>query len=403
MPVYNLNARRRQHKSKDFIDEILNLDTNSLDEVNLENLLADDILIKQEPEEELTVADLRDRQKKDNHNMIERRRRFNINDRIKELGTLLPKVNEFLYDIIQDLHIRQPNKGTILKSSVDYIKCLKYEVNRLKRNELKQKDLDYQNKRLITRIRELELLAKNHGIPFEDFNLNHEEATSTIKVHAENQLTASENLIVKHADDDSQKIINLDEIEDLMDCDKTLKLSDPLLSSFPIFDSPHSSSQSSSASTPSSPSSTSSFISTDSSNQRTNHSTKHKAKHPYQLHLQLHSDDEDNDDDDDNNNDNDNDNDNVKETNSRRRKKNKYFNSELSSTLNLNLKDPMMSASPLHSPPHFSTNDFQMNYMDHMFFSSQYLSSSLTADDSIDLCTILKSENTLMEDMIMIG
>lgn len=84
---------------------------------------------------------------------VERRRRFNINDRIKELGTLLPKVNEFLYDIIQDLHIRQPNKGTILKSSVDYIKCLKYEVNRLKRNEQKQKDLDYQNKRLITRIR----------------------------------------------------------------------------------------------------------------------------------------------------------------------------------------------------------------------------------------------------------
>jgi hypothetical protein len=51
---------------------------------------------------------LRDRQKKDNHNMsktpnpylilsqrvrssVERRRRFNINDRIKELGTLLPK------------------------------------------------------------------------------------------------------------------------------------------------------------------------------------------------------------------------------------------------------------------------------------------------------------------------
>lgn len=84
---------------------------------------------------------------------VERRRRFNINDRIKELGTLLPKTNEFLYDIIQDLHIRQPNKGTILKSSVDYIKCLKYEVNRLKRNEQKQKDLDNQSRRMITRIR----------------------------------------------------------------------------------------------------------------------------------------------------------------------------------------------------------------------------------------------------------
>uniref|UniRef100_K1RR26 Transcription factor E3 n=1 Tax=Magallana gigas TaxID=29159 RepID=K1RR26_MAGGI len=32
----------------------------------------------------------KDRRKKDNHNIIERRRRYNINDRIKELGTLLP-------------------------------------------------------------------------------------------------------------------------------------------------------------------------------------------------------------------------------------------------------------------------------------------------------------------------
>lgn len=85
--------------------------------------------------------------------LVERRRRFNINDRIKELGTLLPKTNEFLYDIILDLHIRQPNKGTILKSSVDYIKCLKYEVTRLRKAEQKQKDLDNQTRRMITRIR----------------------------------------------------------------------------------------------------------------------------------------------------------------------------------------------------------------------------------------------------------
>lgn len=128
MPVYNLNARRRQNKviyhwvafkfqvrlynnnnknlllllaflvnsphstlpyifncsnerdkylktnnqSKDFIDEILNLDSGSLDEaLRLEKFLADDsILIKQEPEE-LSMAEVRDRQKKDNHNMSE--------------------------------------------------------------------------------------------------------------------------------------------------------------------------------------------------------------------------------------------------------------------------------------------------------------------------------------------
>ena len=69
--------------------------------------------IKEEP---LTEDDLKalqkDRQKKDNHNLsktifatinshfyqtfilVERRRRYNINDRIKELGTLLPKEND---------------------------------------------------------------------------------------------------------------------------------------------------------------------------------------------------------------------------------------------------------------------------------------------------------------------
>ena len=54
-----------------------------------------------------TSLQLQDRQKKDNHNAIERRRRFNINDRIKELGTLLPK---------QDPEMR-PNKGSYYKGN----------------------------------------------------------------------------------------------------------------------------------------------------------------------------------------------------------------------------------------------------------------------------------------------
>lgn len=81
--------------------------------------------------------------------LVERRRRFNINDRIKELGTLLPKNNESYYEIVRDV---RPNKGTILKSSVDYIKCLKHENNRLRRVELKQKEIEVQNKRLLMRI-----------------------------------------------------------------------------------------------------------------------------------------------------------------------------------------------------------------------------------------------------------
>ena len=80
---------------------------------------------------------------------VERRRRFNINDRIKELGTLLPKNNESYYELVRDV---RPNKGTILKSSVDYIKCLKHEINRLRRAELKQKEMEQQNKRLMMRV-----------------------------------------------------------------------------------------------------------------------------------------------------------------------------------------------------------------------------------------------------------
>lgn len=125
-----------------------------------------DIRIKEEPQV-FTEADARDRQKKDNHNMskkltqqalnslysilfsVERRRRFNINDRIKELGTLLPKNNESYYELVRDV---RPNKGTILKSSVDYIKCLKHEINRLRKTELKQKEMELQNKRLMMRV-----------------------------------------------------------------------------------------------------------------------------------------------------------------------------------------------------------------------------------------------------------
>lgn len=80
---------------------------------------------------------------------VERRRRFNINDRIKELGTLLPKNNDPYFEIVRDV---RPNKGTILKSSVEYIKCLKNEIQRLRQNEVKHKQTEHINRRLQQRI-----------------------------------------------------------------------------------------------------------------------------------------------------------------------------------------------------------------------------------------------------------
>lgn len=107
------------------------------------------------PVESEVRALAKERQKKDNHNLIERRRRFNINDRIKELGTLIPKSN--------DPDMRW-NKGTILKASVDYIRKLQREQQRAKELENRQKKLEHANRHLILRIQELEMQARAHGL-----------------------------------------------------------------------------------------------------------------------------------------------------------------------------------------------------------------------------------------------
>merc|ERR1711988_975634 len=122
----------------------------------------DRVAVKEEP---LSEEDLRalqkDRQKKDNHNMIERRRRFNINDRIKELGTLLPKESDEYFDLVRD--VRQ-NKGSILKATVDYIKKLKVDQDRKKFLEEKCRVQEYQSRKLIAKLQLYEKQLKLHGV-----------------------------------------------------------------------------------------------------------------------------------------------------------------------------------------------------------------------------------------------
>lgn len=69
--------------------------------------------------------------------LVERRRRDNINDRIQELGTLLP-------DSVDD-GVNRLNKGTILRKSVDQIKKLQNDVAQHKQ-----------------RVRELEMVLQQH-------------------------------------------------------------------------------------------------------------------------------------------------------------------------------------------------------------------------------------------------
>ncbi|KAM7422278.1 hypothetical protein PAMA_010378 [Pampus argenteus] len=112
------------------------------------------LTIKRELSEARALA--KERQKKDNHNLIERRRRFNINDRIKELGTMIPKPI--------DLDVRW-NKGTILRASVDYIKRMQKDVQRSREVENNFKRMEMANKQLMLRIQELEMQAHMHGLP----------------------------------------------------------------------------------------------------------------------------------------------------------------------------------------------------------------------------------------------
>ncbi|KAG9307315.1 hypothetical protein G9A89_017143 [Geosiphon pyriformis] len=61
------------------------------------------------------------RRRRESHNAVERRRRDNINEKIQELSTLLP-------DSFND-SANKPNKGVILRKSVDYIRNLKQIVD----------------------------------------------------------------------------------------------------------------------------------------------------------------------------------------------------------------------------------------------------------------------------------
>ncbi|XP_045702887.1 transcription factor EC isoform X5 [Phyllostomus hastatus] len=92
--------------------------------------------VKREITETDTPALAKERQKKDNHNLIERRR--------------------------SDMRW---NKGTILKASVEYIKWLQKEQQRAQELEHRQKKLEQANRRLLLRIQELEIQARANGLP----------------------------------------------------------------------------------------------------------------------------------------------------------------------------------------------------------------------------------------------
>ncbi|XP_017002765.2 microphthalmia-associated transcription factor isoform X2 [Drosophila takahashii] len=221
----------------DLFDDILQNDS-----FNFDKNFNSELSIKQEPQN-LTDAEMnamaKDRQKKDNHNMIERRRRFNINDRIKELGTLLPKGSDAFYEVVRDI---RPNKGTILKSSVDYIKCLKHEVTRLRQNECRQRQVELQNRKLMSRIRELELQAKSHGISLSEYHLTSVSAPTQPNAYLKSSSLSPSVSRSRRSLFDlpvEKKVMNspdvnmaMNQIDELMeDCKHPVQGGDPMLSS----------------------------------------------------------------------------------------------------------------------------------------------------------------------------
>ncbi|XP_069707110.1 transcription factor EC isoform X2 [Phaenicophaeus curvirostris] len=156
-----------------------------------------------------TRAMAKERQKKDNHNLIERRRRYNINYRIKELGTLIPKSN--------DPDMRW-NKGTILKASVEYIKWLQKEQQRARELEHRQKKLEHANRRLLLRIQELEIQARAHGLPIMSSLSAVDLATQVIKQQSypeDNSVDYSQQMPLAHGPNSDV-------------CDGSTAFSDPL-------------------------------------------------------------------------------------------------------------------------------------------------------------------------------
>ncbi|XP_043319073.1 transcription factor EC isoform X1 [Cervus canadensis] len=165
--------------------------------------------MKREITETDTRALAKERQKKDNHNLIERRRRYNINYRIKELGTLIPKSN--------DPDMRW-NKGTILKASVEYIKWLQKEQQRAQELEHRQKKLEQANRRLLLRIQELEIQARAHGLP---------TLASLVTVDLGAHITKQQTHLEQNSGDYCQQLV-LSQGTSPELCDQAMAFSDPL-------------------------------------------------------------------------------------------------------------------------------------------------------------------------------
>lgn len=107
--------------------------------------------------EEAPQSQAREQRRKESHNMFERRRRFNINERIRELAGLLPRRSEPYYEAARH------SAGHVLKASVEYMRWLKEEVSRMSEAEARRRILELENQHLRSRVHHLEAKLRALG------------------------------------------------------------------------------------------------------------------------------------------------------------------------------------------------------------------------------------------------
>lgn len=130
----------------------------------------------------------KERLKKDNHNIIEKRRRYKINDCITEIGRLLPPVYDV--DILN-------KKGTILQTAIEHIKQLHADQLAHKQLQMKCETLETINKQLKEALMMLKsssvegLVSENSFQSIQDVNLG------LFDISADNQSIKQEQSLLK--------------------------------------------------------------------------------------------------------------------------------------------------------------------------------------------------------------
>ncbi|XP_053635530.1 transcription factor E3 isoform X2 [Cherax quadricarinatus] len=123
---------------------------------------------------------MKNKRRKENRNMFERKRRTNINERIKELASLLPRRNEPYFEVVRDL---RHSTGQILKASVNYIRRLKVDVEHSKKIEAQRLSLEQENQRLLARIKVLEAKLQLLSVTTQDVTSHPGPATTPESKH----------------------------------------------------------------------------------------------------------------------------------------------------------------------------------------------------------------------------